>query len=83
MHLIKKKATGKAVREECRRKKHMAARARSRLDELMFGMFNMGTAAVNGVNGIDHIDTLLRPRTAKSNDDIALQETKRTELPKS
>ena len=40
--------------------KHKAARARSRLDELTFGIFNVRTAAVNVVNGIGHIDTLLR-----------------------
>ena len=38
-----------------------AARARSGLDELTFGTFNVRTAAVNGANRIDHIDTLLRP----------------------
>ena len=42
------------------RMKHKAIRAKSRLHELTFGMFNFRTVAVNGVNGIDHIDTRLR-----------------------
>ena len=58
-------------------KKHKAARARSRLEELTFGTFNVRTAVVDGVNGIGNIDTLLRPRAAKSCDVIGLQETKR------
>ena len=58
-------------------KKHKAARARSRLDELTFGTFNVRKAVVNGVNGIGHIDTLLRPCAAKGRDVIVLQETKR------
>ena len=45
--------------------KYKVARARSRLDELPFGTFNVHTAAVRGVNGIGHIDTLLRPCAAK------------------
>ena len=57
--------------------KHKAARARSRVDELTFGTFNVRTAAVNGVNGIGHIDTLLRPCAAKRCDVTGLQETKR------
>ena len=51
--------------------------ARSRLDKLMFGTFNVCTAAVNGPNGIGHIDTQLRPCAAKGCDVIGLQETKR------
>ena len=65
------------------RKKHKAARSRSRLEDLTFGTFNVRTAAVNGVNGIGQIDTLLRPCAAKSCDAIGLQETKGTGLPKS
>ena len=41
------------------------------------GTFNVRTVAVNGVNGIGHIDTLLRPCSAKGCDVIGLQETKR------
>ena len=59
------------------RKKHNAARARSRLEELTFGTFNVRTAAINGVNGIGHIDTLLRTCAAKGCYVIGLQETKR------
>ena len=59
------------------RKKHKAAKARSRLEELTFGTFNVRTAAVNGVNGIGHIDTLLRTCAAKGCDVIGLPETKR------
>ena len=51
--------------------------ARSRLEELTFGTFNVRTAAVNGVNGIGHINTLLRTCAAKGCDVIGLQETKR------
>ena len=58
------------------RTKHKAARARSRLDELTFGNFNVHTAAVNCVNGIGRIDTLLRPCAAKGGNFIGLQETK-------
>ena len=58
------------------RMKHQAARARSRLEELTFGTFNIRTAAVKGVNGIGHIDSLLRPCAAKGCDIIGLQETK-------
>ena len=53
------------------------ARARSRLDELTFGRFNLCTAVNNGVNGIDHIVTLLRPFASKGCDGVGLQETKR------
>ena len=59
------------------RKKHKAARARSRPEEVAFGTFNVRTAAVNGVNGIGHIDTLLRTCATKGCDVIGLQETKR------
>lgn len=54
-----------------------AARAKSRLDELTFGTFNVHTAVVNGVNGISHIDTLLRSCPAKGCDVVGLQESKR------
>ena len=57
--------------------KHKATRAKSRLDELTFGTFNVRTAAVNGANGIAHIDTLLRPCAAKGCDVIGSQETHR------
>ena len=57
--------------------KHKAARARSRLEELTFGTFNVLTKVVTGINGIGHIDTLLRPCAAKGGDVIGLQETKR------
>ena len=59
------------------RKKHKAARARSQLEELTFGTFNVRTATVNGVDGIGHIDTLLRPCNAKGCDVMGLKETKR------
>ena len=73
----RKKRRGKRAEGKSTRKKHNAARARSRLEELTFGTFNVRTAAVNGVNGIEHIDTLLRPRAAKGCDVVGLQETKR------
>ena len=57
--------------------KHKAARARSRLEGLTFGTFNVRTAAVNSVNGIGHIDTLLRPCATKGCDVIGVQETKK------
>ena len=56
----RKKRRGKRAERNAARMKHKAARARSRLEELMFGTFNVRTAAVNGVNGIGHIDTPLR-----------------------
>ena len=59
------------------RMKHQAARAKSRLEELTFGTFNVRTAAVKGVNGIGHIDSLLRPCAAKGCDVLGLPETKR------
>ena len=73
----KKKRQGKRAERKSVRKKHKATRARSRLEELTFGTFNVCTAAVNGVNGIGRIDTLLRTWAAKSCDVIGLQETKR------
>ena len=73
----RKKRRGKRAERNSARKKHKATRARSRLEELTFGTFNVGTAAVNGVNGIGYIDTLLRTCAAKSCDVIGLQETKR------
>ena len=57
-------------------KEDKAARARSRLEELTFGMFNVRTAAVNGVNGIGRIDTLLRTCAEKGWDVIGFDETK-------
>ena len=57
--------------------KHKAVRARSRLKNLTFGTFNVRTAAVNGVSGIGHIDTLLRPYSAKGCEVVGLQQTKR------
>ena len=59
------------------RKKHKAVRARSRLEELTFGTFNVHTAAVNGVKSIGHIETLLRTCAVKGYDFIGLQETQR------
>ena len=66
----RKKRRGKRVEKK-------AARARSRLDELTFGAFNVRTAAVNGANSFGHSDTLLRPCAAKGCDVIGLQESKR------
>ena len=73
----RKKRRGKRAERKSTRKKHKATRARSRLEELTFGTFNVRTAAVNGVNGIGHVDTLLRTCAAKGCDVIGLQETKR------
>ena len=56
--------------------RHEAARARSRLDELTFGKFNVRRPAVNGVNGTGRINTMLRPCTAQCCDVIGQQETK-------
>ena len=47
--------------------KQMTARAKSRLDELMFGTFNVRKTVANDVDGIGHI---------KGRDVIGLQETK-------
>ena len=45
--------------------KYKAARAKSRLEELAFGTFNVRTTAVSGViNGICDIHTLMGPRAA-------------------
>ena len=73
----RKKRQGKRAERKSTRKKHKAARARSRLEELTFGTFDVHTAAVNGVNGIGHIDTLLRICAAEGCDVIGLQETQR------
>ena len=73
----RKKRRGKRAERKSARKKHKPARARSRLQELTFGTFNVRTAAVNGVNGIGHIDTPLRLCAAKGCDVIGLQESKR------
>ena len=73
----RKKRRGKRAERKSVRKKRKATRARSRLEELTFGTFNVRTAAVNDVNGIGHIDTLLRTCAAKGCDVIGLQETKR------
>ena len=73
----RKKRREKRAERKSTSKKHKPARARSRLEEVTFGTFNVRTAAVNGVNGIGHIDTLLRTCAAKGCDVIRLQETKR------
>ena len=75
--ICSKKRRGKRAARKSVRKKHKFTRARSRLEELTFGTFNVRTAAINGVNGISHIDTLLRTCAAKGCDVIGLQETKR------
>ena len=56
----RKRRRGKRAERKTARMKQKAARARSRLDELTFGSFNVRTAAVNSVNGIGYIDILLR-----------------------
>ena len=56
---------------------HEATEARSRLNGLMFGAFNVRTAVVNEVNGIDQIYTLLKPCAVRSCDVIEFQEIKR------
>ena len=73
----RKKRREERAEKKSARKKHKAARARSWLENLTFGTFNVRTAAVNGVNGIGHIDTLLRTCAAEGCDVIGLQETKR------
>ena len=75
------KRRGKQAARKAARMKHKAARARSRLDELAFGTFNVRTPTVNGVNGIDHTHTLLKPCAAKGCDVVGLQETKRDGTP--
>ena len=75
--MLGKSDGGKRAERKSARKKHKAARARSRLEELTFDTFNVRTAAVNSVNGIGHIDTLLKNCAAKGCDVIGLQETKR------
>ena len=77
--LARKKRRGKRAERKSARKKHKAVGARSRLEELTFGLFNVRTAAVNGVDCIGYIDTLLRLCAAKGCDVIGLQETKRDE----
>ena len=72
---------GKRAERKSVRKKHIVTRARSRLEELTFGTFNVRTAAVNGVCGIGHIDTLLRTCAANGCDVIGLQETKKDGTP--
>ena len=54
--------------------KHKAARARSRLDELTFGTFNVRTGAVIDANGVLATSA---PCIEKGCDVIGLQETKR------
>ena len=54
------------------RMKHKAAKAKSRLDKLTFGTFNVCTSAVDGVNGLGQIDTLLRPCATRNCDVIRL-----------
>ena len=73
----RKKRRGKRAERNSARKNHKAARARSRLEELTFGTFNVRTTAFNGVNNNGYIDTLLRPFATKGCDVIGLQETKR------
>ena len=73
----RKKRRGKQVERKCVRKKHKAAKAKSRLEELTFGTLNVRTAVVNCVNGIGHIDTLLRACAVRVCDVIGLQETKK------
>ena len=73
----RKKRQGKQAETKSACKKYKATRARSRLEELTFGTFNVRTAAVNSVSGIGHIDTLLRTCAAKGCDVIGLRETKR------
>ena len=81
-HSLEKGDKRKRAERKSARKKHKAAMARSRLEELMFGMFHVRTAAVNKFNGIRRIDTLLRLCAAKGCDVIGLPEKKGTELSK-
>ena len=73
----RKRRRGKQAERKSVPKKHKAARARFRLEELTFGTFNVRTAAVNGVNSIGHIHTVLRTCSTKGCDVIGLQETKK------
>ena len=73
----RKKRRGKRAERKSARKKHKAVSAKSRLEEIAFGMFNVRTAAINSVNGIGHTNILLRPCAAKGCGVIGLQETKR------
>ena len=68
---------GKRADRKAARKKDKAASAKSWLDKLTLGTFNVRTATVNGANDISHIDTLLRRYATKGCDVIGLQETKR------
>ena len=72
-----KKRRERRAERNTARKKHKAAKGRSRLEDLTFGTLNVCTAAVNGVNCTGHIDTLLRTCAAKGCDVFGLQETKR------
>ena len=76
----RKKRRGKRVERKSARKKHKATRARSRLEELTFGTFNVRAAAVNGGNGISHINTLLRMQRVVTSSDC--RRPKGAELPK-
>ena len=78
----RKKRREKRVERKDARTKHKAARARSQLEELTFGTFNVRAAAINGVDGIGHIDTLLRAYATKGCDDIGLQGTIRARTSK-
>lgn len=60
--------------------KDKAASAKRRLQELMFGMFNVRTPAFEGVNGIGHIDALSRICATKSCDVVRLPEIKRDRI---
>ena len=75
--LARKKRQRKQAMRKAARMKYQAARARSRVQELTFGTFNVSTAAFKGVNGIGHIDVFLRICAAKGCDVIGLQEIKR------
>ena len=73
----RKQRRRKWAERKAARMKHKAATARSRLEDLTLGTFNVRTAVVNGVNGIGHNYTLLRTCAAKGCDVIGLQEKKR------